>query len=91
MSLDEILLVIDVYKEKNEHKIKQQASDMYTLSVLIASFVNKSLVGKDIPKKSECFPNIIEFKQEEQRQQVQMYKEAFKKRAESSWNKKKEI
>lgn len=88
MSLDEIILCLDVYKDRKQYEMKQTASDMYNLSCMIASFVNRSLVGKQLPTKSECFPDIKDFKIEENRKTVQSYKAAFKRMAERSSTKK---
>lgn len=73
MTLAEITIVLNNYKEEEEKKAKEIAIVNYNQATLIADFVSLRLNGKPLPSYHEVFPD-AKPPVDEQAQKEQDYK-----------------
>lgn len=57
MTLAEIIVVLQNYKEQEEQRAKEKTLICYTQAAMVAQFVNLGLNGKPIPSYNELFPS----------------------------------
>lgn len=57
MTLSELKIVLQDYKEKEEQRAKEQSIISYTQATMVAQFVNLCLNGKPIPSYNKLFPD----------------------------------
>ena len=60
LSLDEILLLLKTYKDKQEIRAKEVKAELYTSASMVATFVSRALAGKQIPSIGEIFDDFKE-------------------------------
>lgn len=77
LTLKEITIILQNYKEKEERRAKEITTIMYNGSVMVAQFVNLGLNGKQIPSYSELFPSTAEIEKDEEKQKELEYKKAM--------------
>lgn len=73
MTLAEITIVLNNYKEEEEKKAKEIAMVNYNQATLIADFISLRLNGKPLPSYHEVFPD-AKPPVDEQAQKEQDYK-----------------
>jgi len=57
LTLAELTIVLNNYKDEQEQKAKEKAIITYNQAVMIADFVSLRLNGKPLPSYSELFPD----------------------------------
>ena len=77
LTLGEIKLVLETYRDTQQQAAEEKLSITYNQAVMIADFVNLRFNGKQLPSFNEVFPNLAQNKMSEKEKKELEYKQAM--------------